>query len=68
LLVKCPDFVFIDGESNSAGVEFKSLTVKVAGKLPFFGNLISEIILLVSESVILIVEFKFKHGILLPSG
>jgi len=39
LLIESSDFVFVDGESNSAGVEFETLAAKVGFKLLFFGNL-----------------------------
>jgi len=52
LLIESSDFVFIDGESNSAVVEFEALAVEVAFKLSFFGDLVSKIIFLVGKGVI----------------
>jgi len=37
LLIESTDFFFIDGESNSAGVEFEAEAVEVALELTFFG-------------------------------
>jgi hypothetical protein len=39
----------------------KTGAAKVTGKLLFGGNLVSEVVFLVSESVLLIIVFEFKH-------
>jgi len=66
LLVENSDFVFIDGENDVARREFKSLAAKVAIKILFFKDLVSNISFLVDgKGVVEIVEFKFKHGCLL---
>ncbi|CAJ0629094.1 3642_t:CDS:2 [Entrophospora sp. SA101] len=63
------DFVFIDRERYSAGVEFEALAVEVAFELLAFVSFVSEIAFLVdSESVVLIIKLKFKHEYLLLSG
>jgi len=66
LFIKSSYFVFIEGESNSAGVEFEALAAKVAFELLAFVSFVSEIAFVVdSKGVIKIVEFKFKHADLL---
>jgi len=68
LLIENSDFVFVAGESDSAGVEFEALAVEVALELSFFGDLVSEVFGLVSQSVIKPIKLKFKHEYPLPSG
>ena len=63
LFIEYSDFVFIDGESDIARREFKSLAAKVAFELFFFRELVSDISFVVDrEGIMEIVEFKFKHN------